>query len=160
MVRDTSLKVLYQTGKQAGQNIAAYMGYMDMNYNWSADWDWRVGMNLHYASGSDEGSSKVNTFNPLWTGDPLGFGFDGGYSNVMQVGLYTVVDYKPRQSIIAGFLSTWRANTDDAIYTLNQDVLYGADSNEKYAYTQAYLQFHNYVTPYLKLETKSLLLSG
>jgi hypothetical protein len=63
-----------------------------------------------------------------------------------------VIEYQPKQSIIAGFMSTWRANTDDAIYTLNQDVLFGAESDEKYAYTQFYLQFHNYITGNLKSE--------
>ena len=52
-------------------------------------------------------------------------------------------------------MSTWRANTDDAIYTLNQDVLFGADSDEKYAYTQFYLQFHNYITGNLKTEVNT-----
>ncbi|OED82863.1 hypothetical protein A141_03430 [Vibrio crassostreae ZF-91] len=143
---------VYQFGDHAGKDISAYMAYADLNYNWKADWNYRWGLNLHYASGSDKDSDKVNTFNPLWTGDPLGFAHDGAYGNAMQVGSYTVIEYQPKQSIIAGFMSTWRANTDDAIYTLNQDVLFGAESDEKYAYTQFYLQFHNYITGNLKSE--------
>lgn len=143
---------VYQFGDHAGKDISAYMAYADLNYNWKADWNYRLGLNLHYASGSDKDSDKVNTFNPLWTGDPLGFAHDGAYGNAMQVGSYTVIEYQPKQSIIAGFMSTWRANTDDAIYTLNQDVLFGAESDEKYAYSQFYLQFHNYITGNLKSE--------
>ncbi len=94
----------------------------------------------------------MNTFNPLWTGDPLGFAHDGAYGNAMQVGGYSVIEYMPKQSIITGFMSTWRADTDDAIYTLNQDILFGENSDEKYAYTQFYLQFHNYITGNLKTE--------
>ena len=143
---------VYQFGDHAGKDISAYMAYVDLNYNWKADRNYRLGLNLHYASGSDKNSDKVNTFNPLWTGDPLGFAHDGAYGNAMQVGSYTVIEYQPKQSIIAGFMSTWRANTDDAIYTLNQDVLFGAESDEKYAYSQFYLQFHNYITGNLKSE--------
>ncbi|ANU39067.1 alginate export family protein [Vibrio scophthalmi] len=146
---------IYQFGDQAGKDISAYMAYADLNYNWKTDWNYRVGINLHYASGSDKNSDKVNTFNPLWTGDPLGFAHDGAYGNAMQFGGYSVIEYMPKQSIITGFMSTWRANTEDAIYTLNQDVLYGADSDEKYAYTQFYLQFHNYLTPNLKSEVNT-----
>ncbi|WEM45047.1 hypothetical protein PTW35_18300 (plasmid) [Photobacterium sp. DA100] len=146
---------VYQFGDHAGKDISAYMAYADLNYNWKADWNYRVGMNLHYASGSDADSDKVNTFNPLWTGDPLGFAHDGAYGNAMQVGGYSVIEYAPKQIIITGFMSTWRANTDDAIYTLNQDVLFGEDSDEKYAYTQFYLQFHNYITGNLKTEVNT-----
>lgn len=144
---------VYQFGDQAGKDISAYMTYADFNYNWKADWNYRLGLNLHYASGSDKNSDKVNTFNPLWTGDPLGFAHDGAYGNAINIGSYTVIEYMPKQSIIAGFMSTWRANTDDAIYSLNQDELFGADSDESYAYSQFYLQFHNYLTGNLKLET-------
>jgi len=146
---------VYQFGDHAGKDISAYMAYADLNYNWKADWNYRVGMNLHYASGSDADSDKVTTFNPLWTGDPLGFAHDGAYGNAMQVGGYSVIEYAPKQTIITGFMSTWRANTDDAIYTLNQDVLFGEDSDEKYAYTQFYLQFHNYITGNLKTEVNT-----
>lgn len=144
---------IYQFGDHAGKDISAYMGYLDLNYNWKADWNYRLGMNMHYASGSSKDSDKVNTFNPLWTGDPLGFAHDGAYGNAMQLGSYTVIEYMPKQSVIAGFMSTWRANTEDAIYTLNQDVLFGSNSDEKYAYTQFYLQFHNYLTTNVKVES-------
>ncbi|KNY46277.1 hypothetical protein AKG94_09280 [Vibrio harveyi] len=143
---------VYQFGDHAGKDISAYMAYADLNYNWSADWNVRAGLNLHYASGTSKDSDKVNTFNPLWTGDPLGFAHDGAYGNAMQVGGYSVFEYMPKQSIITGFMSTWRADTDDAIYTLNQDILFGENSDEKYAYTQFYLQFHNYITGNLKTE--------
>lgn len=143
---------VYQFGDHAGKDISAYMAYADLNYNWSADWNVRAGLNLHYASGTSKDSDKVNTFNPLWTGDPLGFAHDGAYGNAMQVGGYSVIEYMPKQSIITGFMSTWRADTDDAIYTLNQDILFGENSDEKYAYTQFYLQFHNYITGNLKTE--------
>ena len=143
---------VYQFGEHAGKDISAYMAYADLNYNWKADWNVRTGLNLHYASGTSKNSDEVNTFNPLWTGDPLGFAHDGAYGNAMQVGGYSVIEYMPKQSIITGFMSTWRADTDDAIYTLNQDILFGENSDEKYAYTQFYLQFHNYITGNLKTE--------
>lgn len=143
---------IYQFGDHAGKRISAWMGYLDVNYNWQTDWNYRLGMNMHYASGSSKDSKRVNTFNPLWTGDPLGFATDGAYGNAMQAGIYTVTEYKPKQSIIGGFLSTWRADTDDAIYSLNQDVLFRQNSDKRYAYTQFYLQFHNYWTGNLKTE--------
>lgn len=143
---------IYQFGDQAGKSIAAYMGYLDANYNWRTDWNYRLAINIHYASGSSKNSKRVNTFNPLWTGDPLGFATDGAYGNAMQTGLYTVIEYKPRQSVIGGFLSTWRVKTDDAIYSLNQQQLFSAQSDKKYAYTQFYLQLHNYWTGNLKTE--------
>lgn len=146
--------LIYQTGNQGDEDVSAYMGYVDVNYNWQSDWNVRVGVNAHYASGSDGSDSESNTFNPLWTGDPQGFGFDGGYSNVMQAGAYGVMEYSPGQSIVTGFLSTWRASLDDGIYTLGMGELYGANSDERYAYTQTYLQFINKVNPYLTLETK------
>lgn len=143
---------IYQFGDHAGRSVSAYMGYVDVNYNWQTAINYRLGMNLHYTSGTSKHSKQVNTFNPLWTGDPLGFASDGAYGNAMQAGLYTVIEYKPRQSLIGGFLSSWRANTDDAIYSLNQDVLFGQNSDKKYAYTQFYLQLHNYLTANFKTE--------
>lgn len=143
---------VYQFGDHAGKPISAYMGYVDVNYNWIKNWHYRSGINVHYASGSGKNSRKVNTFNPLWTGDPLGFATDGAYANAIQGGLYTVIEYLPQQSLTGGLLSTWRANTEDAIYSLNQDQLFSANSAKKYAYTQFYLQFHNYWTGNLKTE--------
>lgn len=143
---------IYQFGDHAGKDISAYMGYADLNYNWKTSRNYRAGINLHYASGSGKNSDKVNTFNPLWSGDPLGFAHDGAYGNAIQFGGYALIEYREKQSIIAGLMSTWRANTEDAIYTLNQDVLFGAGSDKKYAYSQFYLQFHNAITGNLKTE--------
>jgi hypothetical protein len=55
-----------------------------------------------------------------------------------------------RQTLRA--LSTWRENTEDAIYTGGRQVLFGADSDEKYAYTQFLALFENQITPNVKSE--------
>ena len=144
---------IYQTGNQENKSISAYMGFLDVNYSWQRDWSWNAGTNMHYASGSDKDSRKVNTFNSLWGSNYLGYGVDAATANAMQFGAYTAATYRPGQSFTTGFLSTWRANKDDAIYTTGQFKMFGADSDERYAYSQLYLSLYNQINPYLLLNT-------
>ncbi len=143
---------IYQFGDHAGKNISAYMGFLQLNYNWAKDMNYTLALNGHYASGTSKDSDEVNTFNPLWGGDVFGYAVDAAYSNAIQVGPSIKVEYLPMQSVTAGFLSTWRANTDDAIYSLMQRKVFSEESDQKYAYTNLYLQLHNYLAPTLKLE--------
>lgn len=144
---------IYQFGDNEGKDISAYMGFADINYTWAGDWSWKTGVKLHHASGTEAGSDDFNTFNPLWTDDILSAVNSGAYSNVNQLGWYLETGYSPGQNVAVGFLSTWRVSTDDAIYTKDQSMLFGADSEEKYAYTQAYVRLTNMLTPTLKLDT-------
>ncbi|QMV13795.1 alginate export family protein [Vibrio spartinae] len=148
--------LIYQFGDQEGKNVSAYMGFGTINYNWDLDWKWQLGMVGHYASGTKSDDSSLHTFNPLWTDDILDAANTAAYSNVIQGGPYLSVDYAPAQTVYFGFMSTWRVSKDDAIYTKDQSLLYGADSDEKYAYTQAAIRFHNLITTNLKFDAALL----
>jgi hypothetical protein len=76
--------VIYQTGKSSGMDVSAYMAHLNLSFAFEQDWHYRVGGIAHIASGSDANSSKVTTFNSLWTGDPLGSAVDAGYGNAIQ----------------------------------------------------------------------------
>lgn len=145
---------IYQMGKDDSRDVSAYMGFANIHYGWQRNMHWQFGAVMHYASGSDADSKKQNTFNPLWGGDPLGYALDGAYGNTMQFGSYAQMGYRPGQFITAGFLSTWRANTDDALYSIGQYQMFGADSDERYAYTNLYLFFDNNITSNLLLKTQ------
>lgn len=146
------IESIYQDGSQEGMPISAYMIYSDINYNWVSDWEWQAGLVSHYATGTKANDKTLHTFNPLWTDDTLDMANTGAYSNVIQTGPYISVNYKPDQTVYLGMLSTWRASTDDAIYTKDQTLLYGADSDHKYAYTQVALRFHNLIATNFKFD--------
>lgn len=141
------LDARYQFGDTAGQDVSAYMAFADVNYKIQKDWGYKFGGIGYVGSGDDPNDDKLTGYNLAWGSDLLGFAADAAYSNAINLGTYLQTEYMPKQTVNLAFMSTWRINTDDALYGISLGPIYGADSDEKFAYSQVALVFNNQITP-------------
>ncbi len=127
---DWDVEAAYQFGELGAADVSAYM--VSATFGWkpcTPCGDPRIGLGFDYASGdSNPGNGTIGTFNQLF---PLGHKYLGhadliGRQNLVAARIEASYKIFPKLTLSAWYHAFWRAETDDAAYSVTGGVLRAA----------------------------------